>query len=133
MYHVHVSNLKFFECYCDISYNFFDHGIKLITLTASSLELVKCIFEDNVGTSVITAANSNITIAQSTFKDNVRIKYETFKFIYCNTTIVNSAFINNDGPVLLSVRKFGEVGSITAVPRLSTTMNVTGCEFTCCT
>ena len=127
--HVHLSNLKFFECYCDIRYNSSDHGIKLITLTASSLVLVKCIFENNVGTSLIKATHSNITIVQSTFKDNVRIRHETFEFIYCNTTIVNSAFINNDGPVLLSVKKFGEVGSITAVSRLSTSMNITGCEF----
>ena len=128
--HVHLSNLKFFECYRDICYNSPDHkDIKLITLAASSLVLVKCIFEDNVGTGLINATHSNITIVQSTFKDNVRIKHEIFEFIYCNTTIVNSAFINNDGPTLLSVRKFGEVGSITTVPRLTTTMNITSCEF----
>ena len=42
--HVHVSNLKFYECYCDIDYSF-DHGNELIILVASSLVLVKCTFE----------------------------------------------------------------------------------------
>ena len=64
--HIHVSNLKFFECYYDIDYSF-DHDIKLITLTTGSLVLVKCIFEDNVGTGMITAAKSNIAMAQSSY------------------------------------------------------------------
>ena len=72
--HVHVSNLKFYECYCDIDYSF-DHGNELIILTASSLVLLKCTFEDNVGTGLINAANSNITIAQSTVRDNIRSNY----------------------------------------------------------
>ena len=70
--HVHISNLKFFECYCGINRYYFDLccDAKLITLNASSLVLVKCIFEDNVGPGLINAAHSNITIAHSTFKDN---------------------------------------------------------------
>ena len=120
--HVHVSNLKFFECYCDVNCS------KLIILTASSLVLLKCIFEDNVGTGVINAANSNITIAQNTFKDNVRINYEMLKFIYCNITIINSTFIQNDGPTLLSVRKFGHNDSEVQATARSFTI-ITGCEF----
>ena len=58
--HVHISNLQFLECY----YNDLDHH-ELIIVTASSLVVVKCIFENNVGTGFITAINSNITIVQS--------------------------------------------------------------------
>ena len=49
--HVNVNNLKFYECHCD-SYDDYDYlcdDINMITSTASSLVLVKCTFEDNVG------------------------------------------------------------------------------------
>ena len=38
--HVHVSNLKFFECYCHMNYSF-DRGIKLMTLTAKQFGISK--------------------------------------------------------------------------------------------
>jgi hypothetical protein len=67
VFHVHVRNLKFFECIDD----------KLFSLMArlSSLELVKCIFENNgrISNNMIKFVNSNITIAQTTFKDNIII------------------------------------------------------------
>ena len=81
--HVHVKNLRFFECI----------DSKLFTVTASSLVLVKCTFENNVGTGMINAANSNISMAQSTFS-NVRVyrSFKILKFFYCNVTIVNSSY-----------------------------------------
>ena len=128
--HVHLSNLKFYECHCDVySFYYACYGVNLITLTASSLVLVKCIFEDNVGTSLINAVYSNITIAQSTFKDNdpVRINFEILTFIYCNTTIVNSTFVNNAGTVL-SIRNFGFISKTTIIV-LTHTLTITSCEF----
>jgi predicted outer membrane repeat protein len=123
--HVHVRNLKFFECI----------GDKQSSLMArlSSLALVNCVFENNgrISNYMIKAANSNITIAQSTFKDNV-IRYEMITFIYCNVTIVNSTFINNDCDSLLTVSnlslvyQYHELGSIAAIASTST---ITGCEF----
>ena len=126
--HVHISNLKFFECYYDIYYTS-DDGNKLITLIASSLELVKCIFENNVGTGFITAINSNITIVQSTIEGNYIREYnEIIELIYCNTTIVSSTFINNDCPKVLHVSNGynSEKGSIIA---MSNTLTIIGCEF----
>ena len=125
--HVHVSSLKFFECYCDTNCNSFDQGIKLFTLTASSLVLEKCIFQNNVGTGVITATNSNITIAQSTFKDNVRIKYEILKFISCNATVTSSTFIGNDGRLLLKFVRSYEI-IMSTIP-VASTLTITGSEF----
>ena len=127
--HVHVRNLKFFEC----KYYRSQFGDKiLLTLMASSLELVNCIFENNVDTSMINAGNCNITIAQCTFKDNV-IRLKTInRFIYCNVTIDNSTFINNDFNILLIVsnlvhRNYYDLGSITEIP--STSIIITGCKF----
>ena len=127
--HIYVRNLKFFECYHDYDVDDLDYGI-MFTVTTSSLVLVKCMFEDSVGIGLIHAGNSNVTIVQSTFK-NIRIRnnHETLKFTHCNTLIVSSAFINNDGPALLSMSKFGEVGSIREISRYSTSMNITDCEF----
>ena len=88
--HVHVRNLRLFEC----KYVFGDKI--LFTLMASSLELVNCIFENNIRTSMINARNCNITIAQCTFKDNVLSFKMINWFIYCNVTIDNSTFINNE-------------------------------------
>ena len=102
-----------------------------MTLIASSLVLVKCIFEDNVGTGMINAENSNITIAQSTFKDNYvgsNINFEMFTIIYCNITIVRSTFIDNDGR-LLSVRNYKDVNVVTSVIPLVSTLTITGCEL----
>ena len=68
--YVNVSNLKFYRCCCD-SYDLCD-DFNLIILNASTLVLVKCTFEDNVGSkiSMINAAHSNITLVQSMFKNN---------------------------------------------------------------
>ena len=131
--HVHISNLKFLECYYHYT---FDDGNKLITLTASSLVVVKCIFENNVGTGFITAINSNITIAQSTFQDNndsenIGSNNEIIELIYCNTTVISSIFINNDGPKVLYVRN-NEIGYDSkkgSIITMSNTLTVTGCEF----
>ena len=122
---VHVSNLKFFECHCNINCN------KLITLTASSLVLTKCVFEDIVGTGVINATNSNITIAQSIFKDNyVEFHFEMLTFINCNIMIICSTFINNDGPNLLYInRGYNSEAGSTIVRASTLIIIITGCEF----
>ena len=117
--HVHVKNLRFFECI----------DSKLFTITASSLVLVKCTFENNVDTGMINAASSNISITQSTF-NNIRVyrSSKILKFIDCNVTIVNSTFVNNICDELITVRNsvYYDLGSITA---MASTSIITGCEF----
>ena len=130
--HVYVSNLKFYECYCDSYDVFIDpyacYGINLITLTASSLVLVKCTFEDNVGTDAIEAAYSNITIVQSTFNNYVGINSEMLKFLFCNTTIVSSTFIDNGGTLLLLNFVRNTLNDYKMM-QLPNTLTITGCEF----
>ena len=90
---------------------------------------MKCTFEDNVGTGLINAVNSNITIVQSTIRDNVRSNYGILTLINCNITIISSNFINNDG-MLFSVSNFAhnlEGGS--TIPLASTSTIIIGCEF----
>ena len=126
--YVHVYDLNFSKCYWGNNY----HDFKLITITASSLVLMKCNFEDNEGTGVINATNSNITIVQSTFKDNhVRTHFEMLAFLHCNITIVKSTFINNtlfdDRKFKLLSVNFGQ--NPTVVSTIASTLTITSCEF----
>ena len=59
------------------------------------------------------AAHSNITIAQSTFRNNINNRIK-LTFNHCNITIVSSTFIDNDGK-LVDVRDhvYEHVGSRT--------------------
>ena len=119
--HVYVRNINFLECRGEI-YRFF---IKLITVTASSLVLVKCNFEDNARIDVISAAHSNITIAQSIFKNN--IEYEILTFYHCNATIVSTTFIDNAGNLLHERNPTFRL-DIDAIMTVST-LTIMSCEF----
>ena len=69
---------------------------------------------------MITATYSNITIAQSTFKDNRR--YEILTFNHCNVTIISSTFIKNDGNLLYERNLIDNTMTVS-------TLTIMSCEF----
>ena len=122
---IHVSNLKFFECYCDIDSSI-GFANKFMSVIASRLVLIKSLFENNVRTGMIDATNSNITVAQCVFKDNNYVgsinNSKMFSCFSCNITIVRSAFIDNDGKLLF-------VTNDEMILSLTSTLTMISCEF----
>ena len=109
--HVHVNNLKFYECHCDNydDYDYLSYDINMITLTASSLVLVKCTFEDNVGLAMINAENSNITIEHSIVKNNQILLRRSYTHIIevdiSNLLIYDTIFIGNKANIILHIKE----------------------------
>ena len=114
VYRIYVSNFKFHRCYRSSFY--ISNANIFITLTASNLALVKCIFED-IKMYVIKATRSNITIVKNTIKESDRSigSMPMLSLSYCNVTIVSSTFVDNKG-VLLELYTAGN-------------LTIIGCEF----
>lgn len=95
--------------------------------------LLECTFEDNDSTSVISARDSNITIAQSTFRHNSDVSNsQLIKGIlyfngYSSAMIVNNIFINNEGD-LLHATIHGHDASATVARDLNA-VSINRCEF----
>lgn len=78
---------------------------------------------------MISAAHSNITIAQCTFKDNLSDFYYSdgiFLSSYSNVMIVNSTFITNDGNLIYVTICGHDVVPTTVT---GSSLTITGCEF----
>ena len=129
--HVYVSDLNFFGCERKIFRSRFaivPSDITLITVTVSNLVLLRCTFEYNEGTSMISAEHSNITIAQNTFRNNSVILNSDGILISrcCNVMIVNNTFINNEAK-LIHVTIYALTDG--NVARDFNTIAIIGCEF----
>ena len=119
--HICIINLKFYGCEQKIfEIEFFKQDSVLIETIASSLILMGCIFENNEGSiTVISAEYSNITVAQTTFSNNT-VSF-ILSFTFCNSKVVNSTFISNEG--ILDI-PYG-----ISVAIRSNTLLIIGCEF----
>ena len=98
--HIYISNLKL-SGYKNtiIETEPIESTLIIVTTIISNLMLLDCTFENNEGGIImISAMYSNITVAQTTSRDN----HVTFILSYslCNSVFVNSIFIDNEGELI---------------------------------
>ena len=131
--HVYITNLKFSGWLHKSHYalpSFVFNVYILVRANTSNLMLLECILENNKGMRLISATHSNITIAQSTIRDNYIGGESSGDMVifnsYCNVIIINSAFTGNEGTLLICAREYDVAAR---VGRDSNTLTITGCEF----
>ena len=116
-------NLRFLGCRNTMDELIFAIGLTdsiLIKATVSNLILSECTFENNTGNVIVISARySNITIAQSTFKNN-RVT-TILSYIDCDSKIVDSTVISNEGVLVIS--------KMISVATFSNTFTLIRCEF----